>query len=538
MPDTLSYPYEGTYSKSSELLPEPQASPREVSSSEFLSQQVMPDEYRSSAATEKQILALAGESDDLDERNLILEEYVRSASQAGPVQFESPELIEIQESMAQRQEGAYTPGEAESRQRLAVAPVPDQIDFSGGGSGVSGMPDGFPSARQVPFVAVPPAPDKEKELKDIRKGFGIAGAETETTTAATKVAKEEKLSKEIGEELSSFRIQPFRAYENTMFAAVAALSAAMGAAAESLTGVPNTAVKLIEDALNKDIDAQKAQYAALKDKSEVQNNVYGKAMNALGDAKAAEKQAKLAGFSAWQQRLNALRKDRKDAVNLNATIDMFNATAQANKDKLQMEMSEKAAKDEKKDGYRETVKGYAKEVLAVTEELALADIGVMDVLGKMGANLAPGLLALADKEDQDLIRRYNSLQSSLNVVVNAVMKTSGDSGALGEKEHGKFVKDTKKVIPDLGLLEGLSSRAKMESIKKSIVAMRLMNEMLSLDAMDTTSHPRINEIAKEMGALAGSSPEASPQPGAQGATDTGLSNRLRRARMVGRATSD
>ena len=145
---------------------------------------------------------------------------------------------------------------------------------------------------------------------------------------------------------------------------------------------------------------------------------------------------------------------------------------------------------------------------------------------------------MADKEDQDLIRRYNSLQSSLNVVVNAVMKTSGDSGALGEKEHGKFVKDTKKVIPDLGLLEGLSSRAKMESIKKSIVAMRLMNEMLSLDAMDTTSHPRINEIAKEMGALAGSSPEASPQPGAQGATGAGLSNRLRRARMVGRATSD
>jgi hypothetical protein len=513
MPDTLSYPYEGTYSKSSELLPEPQASPREVASNEFLSQQVMPDEYRSSAATEKQILALADESDDFDERTLILEEYVRSASQTGPVQFQSPELVEIQESMAQRQEGAYTPGEAGSLQRLVVAPVPGQIDFSDGGSGVAGMPDGFPSARQVPFRAVPPAPDKERELEDIRKGFGIAGIEAETRAAAAKVAKEEKLSKDIGEELSSFRIQPFRAYENTMFAVVAALSAAIGAAAQSLTGVPNTALKLIDDAINKDIDAQKAQYAALKDKSEVQNNVYGRAMNVLGDAKAAEKQAKLAGFSAWQQRLNALRGDRKEAVNLNATIDMFNATAQSNKDKLQMEMSAKAAKDEKKGGYRETVKGYAKEVLAVTEELALADIGVMDVLGKMGANLTPGLLALADKEDQDLIRRYNSLQSSLNVVVNAVMKTSGDSGALGEKEHGKFVKDTKKVIPTLGLLEGLSSRAKMESIKKSIVAMRLMDEMLSLDAMDTTSHPRINEIAREMGALAGSAPEASPQPG-------------------------
>ena len=118
MPDTLSYPYEGTYSKSSELLPEPQASPREVASNEFLSQQVMPDEYRSSAATEKQILALADESDDFDERTLILEEYVRSASQTGPVQFQSPELVEIQESMAQRQEGAYTPGEAGSLQRF------------------------------------------------------------------------------------------------------------------------------------------------------------------------------------------------------------------------------------------------------------------------------------------------------------------------------------------------------------------------------------------------------------------------------------
>ena len=164
--------------------------PEGVAEYEFLEEQVMPDEYRTSAATEEQVIAEANKfADDFNARNLVLEEYVRARTRSGPVQFQSPELVEVQESMAQRQEGAYTPGEAGSLQRLVVAPVPDQIDFSDGGSGVAGMPDGFPSARQVPFRAVPPAPDKEKELKDIRKGFGIAGAETETTAAATKVAK-------------------------------------------------------------------------------------------------------------------------------------------------------------------------------------------------------------------------------------------------------------------------------------------------------------------------------------------------------------
>lgn len=468
--------------------------PEGVAEYEFLEEQVMPDEYRTSAATEEQVIAEANKfADDFNARNLVLEEYVRARTRSGPVQFQSPELVEIQESMSRRQEGAYTPGEAESLQRLAVAPVPDQIDFSGGGSGVAGMPDGFPSARQVPFRAVPPAPDKERELEDIRKGFGIAGIEAETRAAAAKVAKEEKLSKDIGEELSSFRIQPFRAYENTMFAVVAALSAAIGAAAQSLTGVPNTALKLIDDAINKDIDAQKAQYAALKDKSEVQNNVYGRAMNVLGDAKAAEKQAKLAGFSAWQQRLNALRGDRKEAVNLNATIDMFNATAQANKDKLQMEMSAKPAKG-KEDANLAKVAGAFGVINDFVHAYEQADTGVgTSVFAAFSGS--DYILSKADDATRKLVMSHKSAKGQIPVITTSIMKASGDSGNIGNDERETFEKSVKLLIPSMSLMAGFDADTKAVAIEMSRIAMADLMGILGL-GKEVLSDPSKREFVQ------------------------------------------
>jgi hypothetical protein len=266
-----------------------------------------------------------------------------------------------------------------------------------------------------------------------------------------------------------------------MFAVVAALSAAMGAAAQSLTGVPNTAVKLINDAIDKDVAAQKAQYNALKDKADVQNNVYGRAMNALGDAKVAERQAKLGARKAYELRLNALRKDRKDATRLNAEIDMFNTSNQAVMDKLQMQMSAKAAKGKEDGGYKSTVKEFVGSILGITKELVAADIGVLDTIGLMGSQFTPAALRLAKPENRDLLRRFGAMQGNLNLVINAVMKSSGDAGALGIEERKIFLADIKNTLPKLGFLEGVSDDARQEAILKALEAMRHVDKILSLD---------------------------------------------------------
>jgi hypothetical protein len=482
----------------------------EIAREEFSEEQVMPGRLRTSATTEEQAIAEANKfADDFNARNLILQEYVLARTQAGPVEFQNPELAEIQRAMTQRQETEYTPEEAASFQRLAVAPIPPQVDFGDDpGMAGMGMGGGLPSVRQVPFRPVPPRPDEERLREEFDEGMGVTDAGFDTALAQAKVAEEEQMAKSISDDLASFKIQPFRAYENTMFAVVAALSSALGAAAQSLTGVPNTAVKLINDAINKDVAAQKAQYNALKDKSQVQNNVYGQAMNSLNNAKAAERQARLGARKAYELRLDAIKKERRGAVELNAQIDMFNASNEAAMNKLKAGMAAKAAKGEKEGGYRETVKNYANQVLAVTKELKDADIGVFDVLGLKGASFDPALLdMLASEDNKDLLRRYHALESARGIVVNAVMRSSGDSGALGDREHDKFKKDIEKIVPKLGLLQGLSRNAKKAAIAHAYAAFTLINEMLSLDLNLAENHARAKEIAKEIGKIADKAPE-------------------------------
>ena len=65
---------------------------------------------------------------------------------------------------------------------------------------------------------------------------------------------------------------------------------------------------MVMDAVNKDVDAQKAEYNALKDKEQVQNNVYGRAMNALGDAKKAYAIASKLGYETAYKRLEQSEK--------------------------------------------------------------------------------------------------------------------------------------------------------------------------------------------------------------------------------------
>lgn len=454
---------------------------KEVARDEFSEEQVMPGRLRTSATTEEQAIAEANKfADDFNARNLVLEEYVRARTQAGPVEFRNPVFNEIQRAMTQRQETEYTPGETASLQRLAVAPIPPQVDFGDDpGMAGMGMGGGLPSVRQVPFRPVPPRPDEERLREEFDEAMGVTDAGFDTALAQAKVAEEEQMAKSISDDLASFKIQPFRAYENTMFAVVAALSSALGAAAQSLTGVPNTAVKLINDAINKDVAAQKAQYNALKDKSQVQNNVYGQAMNSLNNAKAAERQARLGARKAYELRLDAIKKERRGAVELNAQIDMFNASNEAAMNKLKAGMAAKAAKTKEMDTDLARSAGAFNVINDFVNQYERADTGIgSSVISAFSGS--DFIVRLADKDTQDLVMAHRSAKGQLPVIVNAIMKASGDSGNIGENERALFIKSAEMLIPSMSIMAGLDDKTKATAIQMARVAMSDLMGILGL----------------------------------------------------------
>tara|TARA_R110000824_G_C15219620_1_gene677494 strand:- start:941 stop:2374 length:1434 start_codon:yes stop_codon:yes gene_type:complete len=101
-------------------------------------------------------------------------------------------------------------------------------------------------------------------------------------------------------ELKNYSIDPKRAYGSTGNQVAAAFAIAIGAFAEGLSGgkVPNTAFKIIDNAIKRDIDAQKAEMGKYKDVMKNKNNVYARMLQKFGNERVATAASIQLGLSA------------------------------------------------------------------------------------------------------------------------------------------------------------------------------------------------------------------------------------------------
>ena len=128
---------------------------------------------------------------------------------------------------------------------------------------------------------------------------------------------------ELEQDLKDFKIDPNRAYKNTWQAVASAIAVALGAYAQGLSGgkLPNTALEIVNTAIKRDIEAQKAELGKKKGLLNLKNNVYARMLQRHGDRRRAESEAFAAGMTVFGHRLNTMRAKATSQNQLSAIED-------------------------------------------------------------------------------------------------------------------------------------------------------------------------------------------------------------------------
>lgn len=119
------------------------------------------------------------------------------------------------------------------------------------------------------------------------------------------------------EDLKSYSIDPNRAYKSLGSQIAAAFAIALGAFAQGFTGgrTPNTALKIIEGAIARDVEAQKSEMMKRKDVLKNKNNVYARMLSRFGNEVAAEKATTVLGLRSAVMQTQALIEKYPSMVN-------------------------------------------------------------------------------------------------------------------------------------------------------------------------------------------------------------------------------
>ena len=109
--------------------------------------------------------------------------------------------------------------------------------------------------------------------------------------------------------VTSHEIDPNRAFKTTGARVGSAIAIAMSALGQGMSGRagPNTAYKIINDAINRDIDLQKEELRTRKDVLRNKNNLFANMMARFGDERSAEIATHQAGLAAAKQKVEALQ---------------------------------------------------------------------------------------------------------------------------------------------------------------------------------------------------------------------------------------
>ena len=107
-------------------------------------------------------------------------------------------------------------------------------------------------------------------------------------------------------EVVNFKIDPKRFYKSTGAAIASAIAVALGEFSSKLGGGPNTALAIINRAIDRDIDAQKTELKNLQYGASAASNAYGRLLDQHGDAEKAELLAKEQALYFVQMELGAI----------------------------------------------------------------------------------------------------------------------------------------------------------------------------------------------------------------------------------------
>ena len=162
---------------------------------------------------------------------------------------------------------------------------------------------------------------KQQEMAD-RADRRVRGMELMTQRQDEATARAEAEIRNAERMVTSHEIDPNRAFKTTGARVGSAIAIAMSALGQGMSGRagPNTAYKIINDAINRDIDLQKEELRTRKDVLRNKNNLYANMMAKFGNERSAELATAKAGMTAAVQSLQALKATHK-SQNAQLVID-------------------------------------------------------------------------------------------------------------------------------------------------------------------------------------------------------------------------
>ena len=335
--------------------------------------------------------------------------------------------------------------------------------------------------------AVPAPKSLEEHYKTVMEGMeGEKGeltlAKKDVVSSEIKMEDAERKYAQFSEDIRTFRINPFRLYENTLFAVTAAIAAGLGAAAQSLSGGgPNTGLEMVNRAIDMDVMRQKQEYDALKDSAAKQATLYGRAVQVYGTDKKAVLALKAAGMEMAHKKarldMDKYKIDSQNKIYMNrAFADEF----KTKKDALMGILSaSKKAKAEEVAGYKKTAENAIEQIQGFINLYKTTETGVATAFGSFFSD-SDMVMSNLSKENQQIILLHQTAKSALPLLTNAIMKTSGDKGNLGAQERVIFRETADKLIPKITLIAAFSDDAKQTAIDRAELALTDLIYMLGI----------------------------------------------------------
>ena len=235
------------------------------------------------------------------------------------------------------------------------------------------------------------------------------------------------------QDLKSYSIDPNRAYKSLGSQVAAAFAIALGAFAQGFTGgrTPNTALKIIEGAIARDVESQKAEMMKRKDVLKNKNNVYARMLSRFGNELAAEKATTVLGLRSAIMQTQALIDKYPNMANKKVGLESI-ARMEESRVKILVELQKHQGRALRGQGKKSDTLRLFKQADTSVEKLEDIFLAVADevegFMGKFG--LAAGELGkavgLGDVFQTDLQGRYDAQVSNASQSINKAF-----SGARG-----------------------------------------------------------------------------------------------------------
>ena len=235
------------------------------------------------------------------------------------------------------------------------------------------------------------------------------------------------------QDLKSYSIDPNRAYKSLGSQVAAAFAIALGAFARGFTGgrTPNTALKIIEGAIARDVESQKAEMMKRKDVLKNKNNVYARMLSRFGNEVAAEKATTVLGLRSAIMQTQALIDKYPNMANKKVGLEAI-ARMEESRVKTLVELQKLQGRalrggDKKADTLRlfEQADASVQKLEGIFLEVADEVEGFMGKFGLVAGELGKAV-GLGDVFQSDLQGRFDAQVSNASQSINKAF-----SGARG-----------------------------------------------------------------------------------------------------------